>query len=176
MVILSVLATSVRQSWGYLPSNQLRKAFTSSSAIRNANAYATKTPVQCRSSSSLFASSDILGTPATATDDGKRPFQITTPIYYVNDKPHIGHAYTSTACDVLARFMRLSGREVFFLSGTDEHGQVRWAIENLLGVYGSPNHLVFSEYEHLVTLSLIPCDCSLFASIVVLYISLQMHL
>jgi tRNA synthetases class I (M) len=54
----------------------------------------------------------------------ERPFQITTPIYYVNDKPHIGHAYTSTACDVIARFMRLSGREVFFLSGTDEHGQV----------------------------------------------------
>lgn len=121
MVILSVLATSVRQSWGYLPSNQLRKAFTTSSAIRNTNAYTTQTPIRCRSSSSLAA--DILGTPATATDDGKRPFQITTPIYYVNDKPHIGHAYTSTACDVLARFMRLSGREVFFLSGTDEHGQ-----------------------------------------------------
>ncbi len=66
----------------------------------------------------------ILGTPATSFDDGKSPFQITTPIYYVNDKPHIGHAYTSTACDVIARFMRLSGREVFFLSGTDEHGQV----------------------------------------------------
>lgn len=52
------------------------------------------------------------------------PFQITTPIYYVNDKPHIGHAYTSTACDVIARFMRLSGRDVYFLTGTDEHGQV----------------------------------------------------
>ena len=126
MVILSVLASSIRQSWGYLPSNQLRKAFTTSLAIRNSSAYATKTPNRCRSSSSLFATGDILGTPATATDDGKRPFQITTPIYYVNDKPHIGHAYTSTACDVLARFMRLSGREVFFLSGTDEHGQVRW--------------------------------------------------
>lgn len=62
-------------------------------------------------------------TPATAVDDGDSPFQITTPIYYVNDKPHIGHAYTSLACDVIARFMRLSGREVFFLSGTDEHGQ-----------------------------------------------------
>ncbi|CAJ1965185.1 unnamed protein product [Cylindrotheca closterium] len=48
---------------------------------------------------------------ATSVDDGKRPFQITTPIYYVNDKPHIGHAYTSTACDVIARFMRLSGRQ-----------------------------------------------------------------
>lgn len=60
----------------------------------------------------------------TLVDDGNSPFQITTPIYYVNDKPHIGHAYTSLACDVVARFMRLSGREVFFLSGTDEHGQV----------------------------------------------------
>jgi methionyl-tRNA synthetase len=64
-----------------------------------------------------------VGTPATSFDDGVSPFEITTPIYYVNDKPHIGHAYTSTACDVIARFMRLSGREVFFLSGTDEHGQ-----------------------------------------------------
>lgn len=64
-----------------------------------------------------------VGTLPTTFDDGTCPFQITTPIYYVNDKPHIGHAYTSTACDVIARFMRLSGREVFFLSGTDEHGQ-----------------------------------------------------
>ena len=48
---------------------------------------------------------------------------ITTPIYYVNDKPHIGHAYTSIAADVLARWRRLQGREVFFLTGTDEHGQ-----------------------------------------------------
>lgn len=52
-----------------------------------------------------------------------KPFYITTPIYYVNDKPHIGHAYTSLACDVLARFKRLSGEEVYFLTGTDEHGQ-----------------------------------------------------
>ena len=50
-------------------------------------------------------------------------FYITTPIYYVNDRPHIGHAYTSLACDVLARFKRLSGYRVYFLTGTDEHGQ-----------------------------------------------------
>ena len=50
-------------------------------------------------------------------------YYITTPIYYVNDSPHIGHAYTSLACDVLARFMRLDGRDVRFLTGTDEHGQ-----------------------------------------------------
>ena len=68
-------------------------------------------------------SSSLSATPATSFDDGTSPFQITTPIYYVNDKPHIGHAYTSLACDVVARYMRLSGRDVFFLSGTDEHGQ-----------------------------------------------------
>ncbi|CAL7963647.1 Methionine--tRNA ligase [Alphaproteobacteria bacterium] len=48
---------------------------------------------------------------------------ITTPIYYVNDVPHIGHAYTSLACDAIARFERLSGSDVYFLTGTDEHGQ-----------------------------------------------------
>jgi len=47
---------------------------------------------------------------------------ITTPIYYVNDKPHIGHAYTTLAADVLTRFFRIQGKEVFFLTGTDEHG------------------------------------------------------
>ncbi|MGG5823969.1 methionine--tRNA ligase [Falsiroseomonas sp. HW251] len=52
-----------------------------------------------------------------------QPCFITTPIYYVNDRPHIGHAYTSLAADVLARWRRLEGREVFFLTGTDEHGQ-----------------------------------------------------
>ena len=51
------------------------------------------------------------------------PFYITTPIYYVNDVPHIGHAYTTLACDVMARFKRLDDFEVFFLTGTDEHGQ-----------------------------------------------------
>ncbi len=52
-----------------------------------------------------------------------RNFYITTPIYYVNDSPHIGHAYTTIACDAIARFMRLDGHEVKFLTGTDEHGQ-----------------------------------------------------
>lgn len=50
-------------------------------------------------------------------------FYITTPIYYVNDAPHIGHAYTTVAADILARYNRLRGRQVFFLTGTDEHGQ-----------------------------------------------------
>lgn len=53
----------------------------------------------------------------------KEPFFITTPIYYVNGDPHLGHAYTSVVSDVIARFHRKDGRDVFFLSGTDEHGQ-----------------------------------------------------
>ncbi len=52
-----------------------------------------------------------------------KKFYLTTPIYYVNGAPHIGHAYTSIAADVLARWQRLDGFEVFFLTGTDEHGQ-----------------------------------------------------
>jgi len=53
----------------------------------------------------------------------KKTYYVTTPIYYVNDLPHIGHSYTTVACDVLARYKRLMGYDVFFLTGTDEHGQ-----------------------------------------------------
>ena len=52
-----------------------------------------------------------------------KTFYLTTPIYYVNDKPHIGHAYTTILADVLARYHRNAGRETFFLTGLDEHGQ-----------------------------------------------------
>lgn len=55
--------------------------------------------------------------------DSPNTFYVTTPIYYVNDVPHIGHAYTTIAADVLARYWRLRGRDVFFLTGVDEHGQ-----------------------------------------------------
>ena len=54
---------------------------------------------------------------------GGPPYYLTTPIFYVNDVPQIGHAYVMAACDALARFMRLDGRKVHFLTGTDEHGQ-----------------------------------------------------
>ena len=50
-------------------------------------------------------------------------FYITTPIYYVNSRPHIGHAYTTILVDVLQRFRRLFGQGTYFLTGTDEHGQ-----------------------------------------------------
>jgi cysteinyl-tRNA synthetase len=50
-------------------------------------------------------------------------FYVTSPIYYVNDVPHIGHGYTSIACDIIANSKRMEGYNVFFLTGTDEHGQ-----------------------------------------------------
>src|ERR671914_2137084 len=49
-------------------------------------------------------------------------FYVTTPIYYVNDAPHIGHAYTTVIADAVARWHRLLGDDTFFLTGTDEHG------------------------------------------------------
>ncbi len=52
----------------------------------------------------------------------KGRYFITTPIYYVNDKPHIGHSYPIIAADILSRFHRIKGDETFFLTGTDEHG------------------------------------------------------
>lgn len=59
-----------------------------------------------------------------------KKYYVTTPIYYVNDKPHLGHTYTTIACDVLARFKRLDGYNVKFLTGTDEHGlKVKQAAE-----------------------------------------------
>jgi hypothetical protein len=109
MAALSVLAISLKRSRGLL-------------SLSNRATHGTFGGVK----SFMSLEAVVMGTPATSVDDGKRPFQITTPIYYVNDKPHIGHAYTSIACDAIARFTRLSGREVFFLSGTDEHGQVSY--------------------------------------------------
>src|SRR5690606_33438866 len=60
-------------------------------------------------------------TPMPTPPASLSPSYITTPIYYVNDRPHIGHVYSTLLGDVLARFHRLEGRDVFFLTGTDEH-------------------------------------------------------
>src|SRR5580704_2628236 len=51
-----------------------------------------------------------------------KTYYITTPIYYPNAEPHLGHIYTTIACDVLARYHRLAGEQTWFLTGTDEHG------------------------------------------------------
>ena len=61
-------------------------------------------------------------------------FYITTPIYYVNDKPHIGHAYTTIACDIFARYNRLVGNNVAMVSGSDMHGTPVTLLANDEGV------------------------------------------
>src|SRR3954447_13614553 len=66
-------------------------------------------------------------------------YYVTTPIYYVNAQPHLGHAYTTIAADVLARHMRQRGEDVFFLTGTDEHGEPVAQAAERLGV--SPREL-----------------------------------
>jgi methionyl-tRNA synthetase len=74
----------------------------------------------------------------------ERAFTITTPLYYVNGSPHIGHAYTTMAADALARFQRLRGRKVLLVTGTDEHGQKieRTAIEAGLSPQVHCDHVV----------------------------------
>ena len=67
-------------------------------------------------------------------------FYITTPIYYVNDIPHIGHAYTTIACDAISRYKRMKGYDVHFLTGTDEHGQKIQAAAEAQGI--TPQALV----------------------------------
>ena len=70
----------------------------------------------------------------------RKKFYVTTPIYYVNAEPHLGHAYSTLAADILARHHRQRGDDVFFLTGTDEHGE---PIENAAAKEGiSPEELV----------------------------------
>jgi len=77
------------------------------------------------------------------------PYYVTTPIYYVNAEPHLGHAYTTIAADVLARHMRLRGEDVFFLTGTDEHGEPVTLAAEKLGItpreLGDRNVVHFKE-------------------------------
>ncbi len=65
----------------------------------------------------------------------EKKYYITTPIYYINDVPHIGHAYTTIAADIMARYKRICGYRVFFLTGTDEHGQKVEKAANALGIH-----------------------------------------
>ncbi|RMG47947.1 MAG: methionine--tRNA ligase [Acidobacteria bacterium] len=75
-----------------------------------------------------------------------RRFYVTTPIYYVNDQPHIGHTYTTIVADALARYHRLRGEEVYFLTGTDEHGQKMQRAAEARGV--SPQQLADEVVEN----------------------------
>ncbi|MER5912376.1 methionine--tRNA ligase [Streptomyces sp. NPDC001982] len=78
-------------------------------------------------------------------------YYVTTPIYYVNDAPHLGHAYTTVAADVLARWHRLRGERVWFLTGTDEHGQkiLRTAEANGVGPQQWADRLVTESWQPL---------------------------
>ncbi len=82
------------------------------------------------------------------------PYYVTTPIYYVNGEPHLGHAYTTIAADVLARHMRQRGEDVFFLTGTDEHGEPVTQAAEALGItpreLGDRNAIRFKELAHTV--------------------------
>ncbi|WP_416446286.1 methionine--tRNA ligase [Leucobacter sp. HNU] len=82
------------------------------------------------------------------------PFFITTPIFYVNDAPHIGHAYTEVAADVLARWHRQAGDDTWFLTGTDEHGQkiLRTATANGVAPKEWADRLVESSWKPLLDL------------------------
>ena len=84
-------------------------------------------------------------------------FYITTPLYYVNAEPHIGHTYTTIAADILARFYRMRNYDVFFLTGTDEHGQkIAEAAEkqNLTPVQlADKNSLVYKEMWEKLNIS-----------------------
>ncbi|NPB07476.1 MAG: methionine--tRNA ligase [Aquificae bacterium] len=75
----------------------------------------------------------------------RKKFYVTTPIYYVNDVPHLGHAYTTIAADAMARFYRMRGYDVFFLTGTDEHGLKIQKKAEELGI--SPKELVDRNAE-----------------------------
>ncbi len=85
------------------------------------------------------------------------PYYVTTPIYYVNGEPHLGHAYTTIAADVLARHMRQRGEDVFFLTGTDEHGEPVAQEAERLGItpreLGDRNAIRFKELAATVNVT-----------------------
>jgi len=103
LMLLSFLVTNMRSSY----------------AFRRIHRYASDMKLSS-TMSPLSNGQPKKGLSMAALDDA---FYVTTPIYYVNGEPHLGHAYTSVACDVMARFARKCGKETLFLTGTDEHGQ-----------------------------------------------------
>jgi methionyl-tRNA synthetase len=94
---------------------------SSSGSSSSSSSYSTSSRRSRRSHTRIYTS--VLDKSGPAVVHDKSPYFITTPIYYVNGQPHLGHAYTSVVSDIMARFQRADGREVYFLTGTDEHGQ-----------------------------------------------------
>mmetsp|Transcript_57585 Transcript_57585/g.115633 ORF Transcript_57585/g.115633 Transcript_57585/m.115633 type:complete len:637 (-) Transcript_57585:263-2173(-) len=120
-VITTTLLATMRLSSAFVQRTNLARRFSTASAFRS-NVVSSSYPSLTRLRSTTAAES-AAGSVGGAIGEERPPVLITTPIYYVNDKPHIGHAYTTLACDVLARWYRMEGRKVHFLTGTDEHGQ-----------------------------------------------------
>src|SRR6202522_4646991 len=92
--------------------------------------------------------------PISSHPDSLQPvvsFYVTTPIYYVNAAPHLGHAYTTIAADVMARHHRQRGEEVFFLTGTDEHGEPVADAARALGI--EPQELADRNAERFKALA-----------------------
>src|SRR5919206_4260989 len=83
------------------------------------------------------------------TAESAKAFYVTTPIYYVNDAPHIGHAYTTIAGDVLTRWHRQRGEDVFYLTGTDEHGEkiLQAAAERGMSPQEWTDHMVETAWQ-----------------------------
>ena len=75
-------------------------------------------------------------------------FVITTPLYYVNDKPHLGSVYTTIICDSIARYRRIAGYYVIFITGVDEHGLKIQRTANEKGI--APNHIVMKSQKSLI--------------------------
>lgn len=108
--LLIVLAMLMTRSYAYSASRAVLPKWSSST-------------VQKPLTSRRFSTLKQTAVESSVAIRDKSPFFISTPIYYVNGQPHLGHAYTSVISDIIARFQRADGREVFFLTGTDEHGQ-----------------------------------------------------
>lgn len=150
----------------------LGKCYTSFSTSKAATVAATTrrsllssaSPFSATSSFASFPRSNAGETVHSSNESGRRrkrysiqanagtpreECMVTTPIYYVNDKPHIGHVYTSTVADIYARYKRLQNMDVFFLTGTDEHGlKVEQSAEKrqiLPQALADENSLVFQE-------------------------------
>ena len=109
-VITTTLLATMRLSSAFVQRTNLARRFSTASAFRS-NVVSSSYPSLTRLRSTTAAES-AAGSVGGAVGEERPPVLITTPIYYVNDKPHIGHAYTTLACDVLARWYRMEGRKV----------------------------------------------------------------
>ena len=117
---VTIPTTLKAAGWQPIQSQSKTRAWRQNSTTRHcADGYASAEVVRIHRHQPDPQSGEAL----SGADVGEMTYSLTTPLYYVNDKPHLGSAYTTLACDALARFQRLEGRDVVFITGVDEHGQ-----------------------------------------------------